>query len=134
LYSEAPTGSAFTGVIVAVGVGVPDGVAPNDSDPVGLGVDVGEGEHMVRKKLCVGADVSLYDAIVLDAPSSTRSVWFMARVSQVPAMPAAVHANGGVQHVVVMGARLVKMTEDTGDAASPRSTIQNSSVDWPAEL
>ena len=134
LYREAPTGSAFTGVIVAVGVGVPDGVAPKDSDPVGLGVDVGEGEHMVRKKLCVGADVSLYDAIVLDAPSSTRSVWLMARVLQEPAMPAAVHAAGGVQHVVVTGARWVNITEDTGDAASPRSTIQNSFTVCPPEL
>ena len=89
---------------------------------------------MVMKKLCVGADVSRYDAIEFDAPSSTRSVWLMARVSQVPAMPAAVHAAGGVQHAVVKGARLVKITEATGGALAPRSTIQNSEAVVPAEL
>jgi hypothetical protein len=133
LLREAPTGSGGTGVDDGVPVGVPDGVAPKDSDAVGAGVGVGVGEHMVMKKLCVGADVSLYAAIVLDAPSSTRSVWLMARVLQEPAMPAAVHAAGGVQHGV-KGARLVKMTEDTGDAESPRSTIQNSFTVVPNEL
>jgi hypothetical protein len=134
--ADTPNDFELVAVSVPDGVREPlhDGVAPNDSDPVGAPVGDGVGEHMVRGKFCVGADVSLYDAIVLDAPSSTRSVWLMARVSQVPAMPAAVHAAGGVQHVVVMGARLAKMTKDTGDAASPRSTIQNSFTVVPPEL
>ena len=49
-------------------------------------------------------------------------------------MPAAVHAAGGVQHAVVKGARLVKITEATGGALAPRSTIQNSEAVVPAEL
>ena len=58
----------------------------------------------------------------------------MARVSHEPGIPAAVHAAGGAQHVGVKGARLVKTNDATGDAAAPRSTIQNSEGVVPAEL
>ena len=77
--------------------------------------------------------MSVYAASVPPPPSRTRSVWLMARVSHVPAMPAAVQAAGGVQQVVVTGARLTKVMEAMTSTA-PRSTLQNSPVLVPAEL
>ena len=73
-------------------------------------------------------------ASVLDDASSTRSVWLIARVSQVPAMPAAAQLAGGDQHVVQKlehstgQYRFCKET-DAMTVAAPRSTCKNSAAD-----
>ena len=65
--------------------------------------------------------------------SSTRSVWLMARVSQPPAMPAAVQDAGGVQQVLMMAARLLKRM-DLMAVGAVRLTCQNSEALTPTEL
>ena len=93
-----------------------EAVVPSDSDavavfvavPVLVDVDVsdGEGDAEHRRRMFVDdAEVSVTDASVLFAASRMLMVELMARVAQLFAMPAAVHAAGGVQHDT-MGARL----------------------------
>ena len=91
--AETPT------VSDAVVVGVPVGVS--------VGVTDGVGEPEQRSgKLCTRAEVRVACVSVMLFTSSTVSVLLIARVSQVPAMPAAVQAAGGVQQVgVCRGAR-----------------------------
>jgi hypothetical protein len=71
-------------------------------------------------------------ARVFEEASSTRNVWLIARVSQVPAIPAAVHAAGGVQQYGVNSTRLMNVTEERTKAA-PKSTCQNSAALLPSE-
>ena len=93
--ADAPRVSEAVAVLVAVPVPV----------GVGVGVGVGDAEHRSRM-FVVDAAVSVTDASVLFAASRMLIVLLMARVSQPPLMPAAVHARGGVQHVGVIDARL----------------------------
>ena len=125
--SPEPCGSGGAGELLAVTVGVAvgaldvvavmDAEAPSVSDDVAVavtdGVDenvgdgVGVAEHR-NGKLCVGAAVRENCASVPLLASRTRSVWLMARVSQVFGMPVDVQATGGVQQPV---------TCDTGEVA-----------------
>jgi len=122
-------------VAVAAGVAVPDADAPRDSVAVGNaeGDMVALGVAHAKVSVWLSADVSRSDATVALLASSTRSVLLMARVSHVLAMPAAVHAAGGVQHPVTCGLRLAKTT-DLSSVGEPRSTHQNSAEPDPPEL
>lgn len=97
-----------------------EGVRPAASERVTVGEIVPESVPVdVVVELCVGVgdgvqrssmlwlkdEVSGIDARVLLRSSRTLSVWLMARVLHVLAMPAAVHAAGAVQQVVVCNAR-----------------------------
>ena len=87
---------------------VSDAVAALDTELVRVDVDVcvGVGDAEQRSKmLVVDAAVSATDASVLFAASRMLIVLLMARVAQLLATPAAVHAKGGVQHDTI-GARL----------------------------
>ena len=93
--AEAPRVSEAVAVLVAVPV------------PVDVGVCVGVGVAEHRNRIFVDdAAVSVTDASVVLAASRMLNVLLMARVSQPPLMPAAVHAAGGAQHDSVIDARL----------------------------
>ncbi len=128
-------------VRVAVGAAVADADAPRDSVAVGVvdavcdadAVVVALGVAHAKVSVWIVADVSLSDAKVALLASSTRNVLLIARVLHVLAMPAAVHAAGGVQHPVAPGLRLRNCT-DVSRVGVPRSTHQNSPAPDPPEL
>ena len=147
------------GVPVLDAVDVELGVEPGASDAVtvgemvlvadavlvALGVTVGVGDGVHRSSmLWARLAVSGMDASVLLLASSTLSVWLMARVLHVLGMPAAVHAAGAVQHVVVCGLRFINVTlyiccgrpalAAKAQLAEARSTCQNSALLVPPEL
>ena len=112
------TGGVAVGLTVGMALTVDDfeAVVPRDSDAVAVFVAVpvldevdesdGDGDAEQRRRIFVDdAAVSDTDARVLFAASRMLMVKLMARVAQLLAMPAAVHAAGGVQHDT-MGARL----------------------------
>ena len=114
----AVTGGDAVGLTVGMALTVDDteAVVPRDSDAVAVFVAVrvlvdvdesdGDGDAEHRRRIFVDdAAVSDTDARVLFAASRMLMVKLMARVAQLLAMPAAVHAAGGVQHDT-MGARL----------------------------
>lgn len=118
----------------------PPRLAERDADPGtevqagGVGTVVTFRVHAtVRSSVWLAAAVSRIVASVALAASSTRSVWFMARVLQPPAMPAAVHEAGGDQQLGIMASRLAKTTEERRVGA-PRSSAQTSHALVPPEL
>ena len=100
-------------------------VALADAD----GAAVGEAEHAM-KSVCTKLALSRIETRVLLSASSTESVLLMARVSHVPAIPAAVHEAGGVQQDGVWGLRLWNTTR-LSSIGAPRSMTTNSDLVVP---